>query len=141
MSLRVVHERPPNYADIAAVFDLSKTKGIIFAYGDVIYAPDCIVPPQLMVHERVHCERQGADVAGWWRRYLDDAEFRLAEEVPAHRAEYRFWCARPGSEKPVAGFRSGREYYLMQIAKRLSSPLYGGLVSIGKARLLIAGTD
>lgn len=111
------------FDEIDAKFDLKSQRGVIFAWGDRIYNPDKIeVTPALMAHERVHGERQGTDPEWWWRRYLDQPAFRLDEEMPAHQAEYREFCATHKD-------RNARARYLFGCGQRLASPLYGGLIS------------
>lgn len=98
-------------------------RNIIFAYGDTIYNPSRVeIPPQLIRHEEVHLMRQGGDPASWWDRYIAEPDFRLAEEIPAHAAEY-LGC--------VAQYR---ERALDEIATKLSSALYGSLISVPAAR-------
>lgn len=64
---------------------------------------------------------------------MTEPEFRLAEEIPAHQVEYRAFCENhtngPG--------RNARRLALHHVAARLSSPLYGRLVSYEAARRLI----
>jgi hypothetical protein len=75
----------------------------------------------------VHCVRQGSDPDGWWNRYLDDPKYRMEEEVLAHRAEY------------LALLNIGASVHeLDKVAGRLSSPLYGGNLTVEQARALIA---
>jgi hypothetical protein len=133
MSLRIASGRPPNFDAIAAVFQLATRSGTIFTYGDTVYVSDGTeLSPALKAHEAVHVDRQrsfGRDL--WWERYLKDAEFRLAEELPAHRAEYQTF--RSTCRDPNARSRA-----LNAIAARLSGPLYGGLISLVEARRRIA---
>lgn len=120
--MKIIKAFPPNCAAINRAFHI-RGKPVFFAYGDKIYNPaGAYIAPAIVVHERVHGERQGADPAAWWQRYIDDAVFRLDEEIPAHRAEYA--CYRSTAQT---------EQQLDLIAKRLSSPLYGNLVSYGLA--------
>lgn len=119
--MRVVQDYPPNYDEIAAAFGLEKggPHRPIFAFGPLIYNPFCIkVGDVLKAHEAVHGARQGTDVLGWWRRYIDDSAFRYAEEIPAHAAEYLAALPRDG------GSRLQRRHLLSFTAKRLASPLY-----------------
>ena len=127
--LEVVHGRPPNYEAIVAVFPGAALPGVIFAYGDHIYAPGkggraapFMLSPALQAHEQVHCERQGGHPEPWWERYLIDPVFRLEEELLAHRAEYRAYCARHVNSRKQAQALAG-------IAVKLAAPLYGGLIS------------
>lgn len=61
------------------------------------------------------------------------AEFRLREEIPAHRAEYAHVCEHIEGER-------ARAKALHLIADRLSSPLYGGLLTYAEARNVV-GTN
>lgn len=133
--MQVVVARPPMFAEIAAAFPVVKEKaGVIYAWGDRIYNPDGIsIPVQLFAHEKVHRDRQGCAIEEWWRRYIADAQFRLDEELPAHVAEYRAFCA----ENAQGQRRNNRRIYLHQTAKRLASPLYGSLITYDAARKII----
>lgn len=131
--MEIVNAYPPAYEAIAATFDLRGIKPI-FAWGDKIFNPHGItIGPELLAHERVHGERQKLDPAGpsgWWQRYLQDAEFRFDEELLAHRAEYRAYCARVT--------RNQRHVALRHIAQRLSSRLYGSMIALHDAKVAIA---
>jgi hypothetical protein len=127
----VVAGRPPNYEAIVAVFPGAADPGVIFAYGDRIYAlGGRRLTPALQAHEAVHCSRQGGRPDHWWELYLTDPKFRLEEELLAHRAEYLAYCARHGN-------RLKRELALEAIARKLAAPLYGGLISPEDARRAI----
>ena len=132
--LEVVHGRPPNYEVIVAVFPGAALPGVIFAYGDRIYAPGAggrlrpfMLPPELHAHEAVHIERQAGRPEPWWEKYLADPRFRLEEELLAHRAEYWAYCARHPNRAKQAQALEG-------IARKLAAPLYGALVSVEDAR-------
>ena len=132
--MRICVAYPPMFEKIAEVFPQARKPGVIFTWGDTIYNPsDTNIAPQIMAHESVHSQRQGKTVASieaWWKRYLEEAHFRLEEELEAHRAEYRSMKSWTQDRNAVA-----RE--LHTIAARLSSPLYGGLLTYGKARRFI----
>lgn len=103
---------------------------VIFAWGDTIYNPlGVAICPALMAHEAVHGRRQGNNVERWWLRYLDDAGFRLAEELAAHKAEFWHACRGVSHER--------RDALLRHTAKRLCSPLYGGLLKPNEAERLL----
>jgi hypothetical protein len=111
-------EYPPNYDDIAKVFDL-KGHTPIFAWAPWIYNPHkTSIGLELIAHEIVHVRRQGIDPGAWWRRYLADENFRLAEEILAHVAEYEVLCQQ-------AKTRADRRKIMHYICARLCSPLYG----------------
>ncbi len=125
--MRVVQDYPPNYEAIEAAFH--PPRNAIFCYGDTIYSPHVLpVPGPLVAHEYEHCKRQGKDVEGWWAAYIASAEFRLAEEIPAHQAEFRAYAGAP---------RKRRRLVLKLLAKRLSGKLYGGLLSFERAKAVI----
>lgn len=128
---RVVQELPPNFNEIVTVFGpLPHT--VVFAYGDRIYSPSGTdLSPELVVHEETHL-RQQAEVGGpeeWWRRYLADPDFRLAQEVEAYRAQL---AAAPN--------RARRRELWRQVSKDLASSMYGRLVTKDQARELLRVT-
>lgn len=126
-----VRERPPIYDEICERFPV-RGKPVLFAWGDRVYAPlGGSFPMQLQAHEHVHCQRQlvfAGGVEGWWRRYLDDAAFRLDEEKLAHTAEFMKLCEMRG------GSRSARRTALAIVATRLSGPIYRYSFSKAAAR-------
>lgn len=127
MSVEIRKEYPPNIDEIRAKFPLTGRE--IFAWDGVIYNPGGgEITPWLEAHEAVHFEQQAA-VGGpenWWRRYIDSAEFRYEQELEAHRMEYQVFSL--GKSRPM------RRAFLKMLAKRLSSPMYGGVASYEKAR-------
>lgn len=129
--MRVVVAPPPNFEEIDRVFKVAG-KQVFFCYGDTVFDPMGVgLTPSLIAHESVHSERQGSDPEDWWRRYLVDPRFRFDEELPAHRAEYRFIC-RETTHKGT------RDHALWKIAGRLSGPLYGRMIKYGDAKAQIS---
>lgn len=132
--MKIVVADPPNIDAIDAVFKVKGKKGVVFTWGDTIYNPtNAVIPPPLKAHEGVHYARQSNDTAkieAWWERYLRDPEFRLAEEFPAHRAEYATYCQFERD-------RNRRMFALTQIAERLAGPLYGNMIDIKRAKELL----
>ena len=128
--MKVLNVFPPMYAEINKAFDV-RGKPVIFSWGDRIYNPGRIkIPPELMVHEAVHGERQAGDPGSWWQQYIRDQDFRLAEEIPAHAAEFAHVVM--SSDSAIA-----QERMLHRIAARLSSPLYGSMIDYYEARFEI----
>lgn len=123
-------EYPPNIKDIRRAFPLTGNE--IFAWDGIIYAPRGGVSPALVEHEEVHFRQQRAHGGPekWWARYIADPAFRLEMETPAHIVEYRFYAEIHG--------RKARRLYLDVLARRLSSPMYGGLITKKAARSLIS---
>ncbi|KKL44563.1 hypothetical protein LCGC14_2364460 [marine sediment metagenome] len=105
----------------------------MFSFGPKLYNPHGVfIPDEILAHEAVHGFRQGetvADTLEWWRRYMAEPAFRLAEELPAHKAELQ-WLIDHNS-------RRDRRRAIKQIAAKLASPLYGSLVTPSQARKLL----
>ena len=133
--MTIVRGYPPLIDEIDAAFKV-RGKPVIFAWGSTIYASfDAKVGPEKVVHEAVHGDRQGDDVVGWWRRYIADPAFRLAEEIPAHVAEYLALCEMEPN-------RGGRRRAIKTMAENLSAPLYGRMISQAEAkRVILAGAE
>lgn len=126
----VVHAYPPNYDDIcAAIPAVRLNKHIVFTYGENIYNPqNHNLPPDFMVHENTHVERQSKP-AEWWDKYLTDVQFRLDEELAAYRAQYKYAVDHYS--------RAQRRALLTAITKDLSGSMYGKLVTRKEAIQLI----
>lgn len=127
---QVLFEYPPNYEDICAHIPAVKRQpSIVFTYAPTIYSPAGVkLPPDLVVHEEVHIERQ-TNPAEWWDRYLTDIEFRLNEELEAYRAQY-VWALHNYK-------RAYRRVLLWSMAKDLSGAMYGKIVTKQEAIKLI----
>lgn len=118
-------EWPPNIGAIRAVLPVSERN--IFAWGGVIYNPGGgELSEELIVHEEVHFHQQRQGAAKWWKKFLQSPEFRLSQEIPAHRAEYREFCRNHRD-------RNLQSRYLRDIAARLAHPMYGGIITVREA--------
>ena len=116
---------PPNIEAIQSVLPVSERN--IFAYGGKIYNPGgCELTAELIAHERVHFRQQGRRPKKWWKRFLKEPEFRLEQELEAHRAEYFEFCRNHRD-------RNARQRYLLELGRRLSAPMYGGLITVREA--------
>ena len=131
VQFEIVNDYPPNIKGIAKVFPDCMKPGVLFCWDRKIFNPAGIeIPDYLIAHENVHRHQQAGNPMTWWASYLNDPEFRLAQEVPAHQAEYeQFWKMFPN--------RNMRRVALRGIASRLSGPLYLNMISYTKARALI----
>ncbi|KKL11234.1 hypothetical protein LCGC14_2547850 [marine sediment metagenome] len=128
--MEIVFDFPPIYDEIRSVFPIAG-RGVIFAWGNKIYNPSRVsIPLQLIAHERVHGRRQGRDVHGWWRRYLDEKEFRLTEEIAAHIVEMEYLLG-PNPNRQM------RRQIIRSTAKRLANPLYRYGISRAQAQVLL----
>lgn len=137
--MKVVRSLPPMFNEIAAAFPGARGDGVIFCWGNSIHAPTladgAVISPELVAHEQVHCDRQGADVAGWWARYIADERFRLLEEFPAHVAEFKALCGLYRDRWVSA--RAMRRTFAARVARKLAAPLYGNMISVAEAKALI----
>ncbi len=125
MTTEICAEWPPNIDAIRAV--LPVTESNIFAWAGIIYNPGGgELSDELIVHEQVHFHQQRQGAAKWWNKFLTDPKFRLEQELPAHRAEYREFCRNHRD-------RNARTRYLREISKRLAHPMYGGLITAVEA--------
>jgi hypothetical protein len=129
--VKIISAFPPNYATLCAAFPIRGRPGIIFSYGDAIYNPSGNpLSEALKAHEWVHIYRQNGEPAAWWQRYIADIDFRRDEEIKAH-------CVEAAHILATATNRNGRRAGLMDLADRLSSPLYGGMMSKRDALALL----
>lgn len=122
----VINDWPPNIEEIRAV--LPVTEKNIFAYDLVIFNPGGgKLPQELHHHEAVHFKQQTAiGVEAWWLAYLSDEKFRLAQEIPAHKAEYRCYCKYNRD-------RNEQAQRLREMGRRLAAPMYGGIITVNEA--------
>jgi hypothetical protein len=123
---------PPNIEDIRAV--LPVTERNIFAHSHRIYNPGGgQLGLELLAHEKVHFAQQDefeADglkgVDGWWELFLESPTFRLGQEIPAHKEEYRVFC-RYNKD------RNEQSKMLRTLGMRLSAPMYGSIITTNEA--------
>jgi hypothetical protein len=130
--MKIIQDYPPNIEALRSAFKLSGQE--IFTYGDTVFNPTGLaLSPELRAHEEVHIFQQSfTDVERWWERYLAEPEFRLEQELEAHRVEYKTFCDRNKD-------RNARSIYLIRIATRLASPMYGNIIGVREASRRIRG--
>lgn len=128
--MKVKYSNPPNIDKIKEVFP-NLPFGIVFAYGDTLYSPCKFkIEKHLMAHEKVHMKQQSGEPEKWWKKYLEDPEFRLSQEVEAYREQYKFI-------RTNCKIKSRIPLFLDRIARDLSSNIYGGIVDFEEAKRLI----
>jgi hypothetical protein len=121
--MRIIKAYPPNIDSIKAVFPIFK--GVIFTYNGELYNPDGVhITSALLKHEEIHAAQQKQDDK-WWDKYLIDKTFRFAQELAAHKAEFREF-RKHNNRELTAQMR-------YTIAQRLASPLYGRLCTLKEA--------
>lgn len=130
--MKIVRGRPPNFDAIVAVIPAAARPGVMFTFGDSIYATDGReISSWLIAHEEVHSLRQGGSPERWWKEYLADPNFRFEEEAVAHKIEWLTWI-KTGQRN-----RHQRRAMMAIVAGRLAGPLYGRMVDFDKAKEII----
>ncbi len=130
VEIRIVGARPEVYETLHERFGVEWDNGIIITVYPNIHCRFPL-PPDKIVHEAVHLVQQkemGADI--WWHRWLAEPGFRLDQEAAAHRKEADF------VRKSIKD-RNDRDKFIRDIAKNLSGPIYGNLISYGEALALL----
>lgn len=127
----IIEGYPPNIADIIQKFgNVVWQRDTVFTYGNTIYNPrGHKLPPDLIEHEKMHILQQSGDPQSWWKKYLEDNQFRLEQEVEAYGRQYAFTMKHYG--------RNDRRLVLKHIIKTLSGPLYGHIIDPDSAKNLI----
>lgn len=137
--MKIIKAYPPNFVQIRTAFpQVVGRQGILYAWGDRVYNPSGVnVPWWLHEHEETHGKRQlegfGSDllsedtmIHSWWNTYIEEPDFRLQEEIPAHQAEWRVF-------KSIRLNHKDQKTYLLRMAERLSGPLYNNMISLENA--------
>lgn len=131
---KIVYTPPPIYPELREKWGVKWEDGVVvMVYGDTIHQSfKQEMDKDLLVHELVHVKQHKAYPGGpkaWWRKYIDDQDFRIAQELEAYRTQYK-WCQENVS-------RQVRKAILKHCAKDLSSFLYGNVMSFDEAENLI----
>lgn len=127
--MKVVNGKPPIYERAIKAFNISPHAGILFAWGDTIYATNGVgVSMDLIEHESIH-ELQQKAMGGpevWWERYLVDAKWRLEQELEAYGAQVRYMRVNGYNKKKFGKI-------LEKISFDLSGPMYGNVITYKEA--------
>lgn len=128
--MKIIQDFPPNIADIASVLDIRGLRAV-FTYGDELYNPTGgDISEDLMAHEETHAKQQAAiGKDQWWAMYLTDEKFRLKQEAEAYQAQYGF--ARNNYNRDL------RRRLLAELARGLSSKMYGNIINKQQAKEII----
>jgi hypothetical protein len=119
----------PNLQVLKDKFGISEEDTLI-SYGDTIYSPGKQMTHDLLVHELVHCQRQGKRAERWWELYVENDDFRRQEETLAYREQYLYCCR-------VYKDRNRRYRILNALAKEFSSSRYGNIITHSEAMKVI----
>ncbi len=119
---------PPQklYKRLKLHFGTDFEDGIIFVYGDTIHTKYKMTQ-DLYDHEATHVRQQEKiGKEKWWDMYLAVPIFRLEQELEAYRAQYKTIKKEVKNREKV--FKN-----LHRIAKDLSGPMYGNLLTYQEA--------
>lgn len=141
--MKTINAYPPNYELIKLAMPATPDDAI-FCYGNTIYNPSGRdIPPDQEFHEEIHGKKQlEIGVDNWWFLYLEDPAFRLSEELEAYGEQYAFACKHINAAAEIASdegkvLAAGKTkllaYALDSMARALSGPEYGTLVTYGEA--------
>lgn len=133
---------PPNYELIVAAIPEVKDAQPVFCYGLDIYNPyRHQLDEHIVAHESVHFVQQlkvgGPDL--WWQRYLEDPKFRFEQELEAYQRQLKSFkqsWTHTGVRRIHLPYKFVKAYGRM-LANSLSSPMYGSVVNVARARHLL----
>jgi len=126
--IKIINEPPKKIYEKAKELWGVDFENTIFTVGHKIYAKYGL-PPDLMAHELVHVKQQDEYKGGWkawWKRYFEDAQFRLEQETEAYREQYKYILNTVKDKNKQARV-------LMMIAQILSGKQYGNLIGYSEA--------
>lgn len=130
--MNIKNELPPNWKLINKNFETNDK--CYFTYGDTIYNPyDLPLPEEIIEHEKVHMQQHEHSRKGakkWWKKYIEDPEFRIDQEARAYARQYDVYCKNKLD-------RNHRARYLVTLTHILSGPLYGNSIDFNEAKKLI----
>jgi len=131
--MRISNEYPPAtiYDVCVKKFGVSFKDGTVFTYGDTIFSYYPITDGSLIAHEKTHIKQQKKiGVSEWWKRYLEDPQFRLKQELEAYTNQYQWAKKNVKSREDV--FR-----LLVKISRDLGGPMYGNIITPKEAMMRI----
>jgi hypothetical protein len=131
--MKIKNEKPPIWASVKKLLDFNE-KTTVFTYGDTVYNPaGAFITNDILVHESVHELQQNAmNVLGkfgafcWWKKFLKDPQFRLAQETEAYQAQYQFVSHQMKDREKL-------NKYLIHLAAQLSGIMYGRVIGFTEA--------
>ena len=124
--MKISYSKPPIWDEANKLFKLEELGlGTVFTYGDTLYNPfGADLSKDLIAHEEQHAKQQSHDETCaklWWRRYIDDVDFRIEQELEAYGAQYQCTCR-------ILKDRNKRAKKLWELATIFSGPMYGNVI-------------
>ncbi len=126
-------QKPPQWIldAVKEKWDVNWTDPVIFTYGEVISSSSGEMSEDLLAHEGHHIVQQTSFKGGpdaWWKKYLEDDQFRYGQELQCYRKQYN-WSLNNVKD------RNKLFNLLSQYAKVLSGPMYGDLIDYKDAMI------
>lgn len=119
----LIHTPAPVYQKLKEKFGVDWHKGLIMSYAPNIHYKYDTLSDEKWEHEMTHVRQQTAyGLEKWWEDYIADPKFRLSQEIEAYRNEVNFI-------RKTINDREYRFKLIRQIAKDLSSSMYGNIIS------------
>lgn len=113
------------FAEISKAFDIDHDR-TVYTHGDTIHNPSGgFMSVDLIAHECQHGKQHRAYPGGptaWWKKYIEDVNFRLDMEIDAYSVQYAMYCHNVKD-------RNKKSNFLLEIAGFLSGPLYKANIS------------
>jgi len=117
----------PLYDKVKKVFPIGPNT--VFVYGNTIFTKKDITDAGLLLHEMTHLfQQKKVGIDKWWDKYLEDNKFRLSQEAECYSVQYGVYKKQNITKAEIG---------LNNIAKELSGPLYGEIISFDNAKKLI----
>lgn len=128
----IIDQPPAIYKRLKEQFGVKWGDGIIITYFPNIYWVDGeTLSDEKRAHEQTHLrqqEKMGVEL--WWDKYCVDSNFRLSQEIEAYKNEIEYL-------RRIVPDRNKRFKMINQIAKDLSSSIYGNICSYQEAMILL----
>ena len=129
--VNIKQELPPEhiYKRCVDKFGVDFFAGAVFTVGNTIYSLNKL-SKDLLAHELTHVKQQALmNPNEWWDKYIDDADFRLSQELEAYRTQWEY----AKNEQS----RQYRKQLKPHILKTISGKMYGNMISKAEAEGLI----
>ena len=125
---QIMHGKPPVWDAIQEkVGNLEKDRENIWCtYGTEIWC-ESPIPEEILEHEKVHVWQQTIRMSKeeWWDKWLNDLEFRYEQELEGYRTQVAVVKERTKDRNRVFSYK-------VAIAKVLSGPMYGSIMSFNR---------
>lgn len=127
--IKISHEKPPIFDTLVERFGI-RWENVVITYGDTVHSKEP-QPDEIIAHEKVHVQQQLAmGVEEWWRRYLEDPEFRKSQEAPAYQRQWQF--IKTHEKNRERAFKRK-----LKITQDFSGAMYGHICSFQEATKII----